>query len=105
VNLLLQSCYAHPLAECTTTYEQLFYLLLLQSCYAHPLAECTTSYEQLFYLLLVSSCHALQLSPGSHSTEAAVNKQLNDKERVAAALENAALLDMVNRCLAGANAS
>lgn len=45
------------------------------------------------------------LSPGSHSTEAAVNKQLNDKERVAAALENAALLDMVNRCLAGAPAS
>eukprot|EP00775_Hariotina_reticulata_P002151 gene2151-2469_t len=34
------------------------------------------------------------LSPGSHSTEAAVNKQLNDKERVAAALENGALLDM-----------
>eukprot|EP00878_Enallax_costatus_P033969 GHUV01037565.1.p1 GENE.GHUV01037565.1~~GHUV01037565.1.p1 ORF type:complete len:129 (+),score=43.07 GHUV01037565.1:490-876(+) len=41
------------------------------------------------------------LSPGSHSTEEAVNKQLNDKERVAAALENAALLDMVNRSLAG----
>jgi hypothetical protein len=47
----------------------------------------------------------LQLSPGSHSTEAAVNKQLNDKERVAAALENAALLDMVNRCLAGSTVS
>eukprot|EP00879_Flechtneria_rotunda_P007017 GHRR01007366.1.p1 GENE.GHRR01007366.1~~GHRR01007366.1.p1 ORF type:complete len:161 (+),score=43.57 GHRR01007366.1:223-705(+) len=41
------------------------------------------------------------LSPGSHSTEAAVNKQLNDKERVAAALENGALLDMVNKCLMG----
>jgi hypothetical protein len=47
----------------------------------------------------------MQLSPGSHSTEAAVNKQLNDKERVAAALENAALLDMVNRCLAGSTVS
>jgi len=30
----------------------------------------------------------------------AVNKQLNDKERVAAALENPNLLDMVDECLA-----
>ncbi len=29
----------------------------------------------------------------------AVNKQLADKERVAAALENAHLLDVVNQCL------
>ncbi len=28
-----------------------------------------------------------------------VNKQLNDKERVAAALENPNLLDVVNQCL------
>ncbi|KAF8073216.1 AE7 [Scenedesmus sp. PABB004] len=35
------------------------------------------------------------LTPGSHATEAAVNKQLADKERVAAALENGALLDML----------
>lgn len=31
-----------------------------------------------------------------------MNKQLNDKERVAAALENPNLLAMVDRCLAGA---
>ena len=31
----------------------------------------------------------------------AVNKQLNDKERVAAAIENGRLLDVVNKCLAG----
>ena len=31
----------------------------------------------------------------------AVNKQLNDKERVAAAVENGRLLDIVNKCLAG----
>ncbi|CAI7882459.1 unnamed protein product [Closterium sp. NIES-53] len=30
----------------------------------------------------------IRLSPGSHASEAEVNKQLNDKERVAAALEN-----------------
>ncbi|CAL5227579.1 g10577 [Coccomyxa viridis] len=43
----------------------------------------------------------IAVAPGSHSTEAAVNKQLNDKERVAAALENPNLLEMVNNCLAG----
>lgn len=41
------------------------------------------------------------VSPGSHSSEAAVNKQLNDKERVCAALENAALLEKVSLCLSG----
>mmetsp|Transcript_34015 Transcript_34015/g.64986 ORF Transcript_34015/g.64986 Transcript_34015/m.64986 type:complete len:162 (+) Transcript_34015:150-635(+) len=41
------------------------------------------------------------VSPGSHSSEAATNKQLNDKERVAAALENQNLLEMVNKCLNG----
>ncbi|XP_024028696.1 protein AE7 [Morus notabilis] len=42
----------------------------------------------------------IRVAPGSHSTEAAVNKQLNDKERVAAALENPNLVDMVDECLA-----
>jgi len=44
-----------------------------------------------------------QVTAGSHASEAAVNKQLADKERVAAAMESPALLDMVNRCLAGGN--
>ncbi|KAJ8495575.1 hypothetical protein ONZ45_g12808 [Pleurotus djamor] len=39
------------------------------------------------------------VKPGSHQSEHAVNKQLNDKERVAAALENPALLDTVEKCL------
>lgn len=43
----------------------------------------------------------IRLAPGSHASEAAVNKQLADKERVAAALENPSLLGMVDRCLAG----
>jgi len=29
-----------------------------------------------------------------------VNRQLNDKERVAAALENTSLLDVVDKCIA-----
>ncbi|KMZ74684.1 MIP18 family protein FAM96B [Zostera marina] len=40
------------------------------------------------------------VAPGTHATEASVNKQLNDKERVAAALENPNLLEMVDECLA-----
>uniref|UniRef100_A0A2P2HXL1 MIP18 family protein CG7949-like n=1 Tax=Hirondellea gigas TaxID=1518452 RepID=A0A2P2HXL1_9CRUS len=41
------------------------------------------------------------ITPGSHASEEAVNKQLADKERVAAALENPHLLAVINKCLAG----
>ncbi len=41
----------------------------------------------------------VQITPGTHQSEDAVNKQLNDKERVAAALENSHLLDVVNKCI------
>jgi metal-sulfur cluster biosynthetic enzyme len=41
----------------------------------------------------------IEIYPGSHQSEEAVNKQLNDKERVAAALENKHLLDVVNKCI------
>jgi hypothetical protein len=43
------------------------------------------------------------IAPGAHSDEAAINKQLADKERVAAALENPGLREMVGACLAGIN--
>ncbi|TEB36169.1 FAM96B protein [Coprinellus micaceus] len=39
------------------------------------------------------------VKPGSHQSEHSVNKQLNDKERVAAALENPPLVDTVEKCL------
>ncbi|CAH2066127.1 unnamed protein product [Thlaspi arvense] len=41
----------------------------------------------------------IRVAPGTHATEDAVNKQLNDKERVAAALENPNLVEMVDECL------
>ncbi|XP_076852873.1 cytosolic iron-sulfur assembly component 2B [Brachyhypopomus gauderio] len=41
----------------------------------------------------------VHISPGTHASEDAVNKQLADKERVAAALENSQLLEVVNQCL------
>ncbi|KAI0318431.1 hypothetical protein OF83DRAFT_1056886 [Amylostereum chailletii] len=44
----------------------------------------------------------LKVKPGSHNSENAVNKQLNDKERVAAALENPALVEALETCLASA---
>ncbi|KIY62710.1 hypothetical protein CYLTODRAFT_458756 [Cylindrobasidium torrendii FP15055 ss-10] len=39
------------------------------------------------------------VKPGSHQSELAVNKQLNDKERVAAALENPALVKTIEATL------
>ncbi|KAF0977521.1 hypothetical protein FDP41_003513 [Naegleria fowleri] len=42
----------------------------------------------------------IKITPGTHQSEDQVNKQLNDKERVAAALENERLLSVVNRCIA-----
>jgi len=41
----------------------------------------------------------IRITPGTHDSEKAVNKQLADKERVAAALENSHLIDVVNQCL------
>lgn len=42
----------------------------------------------------------IAITPGAHASEFAINKQLADKERVAAALENAHLIEVVNQCLA-----
>jgi metal-sulfur cluster biosynthetic enzyme len=41
----------------------------------------------------------ININPGTHASEKAVNKQLNDKERVQAALENERLLSVVAQCL------
>ena len=43
----------------------------------------------------------VRISRGAHESEVAVNKQLDDKERVAAALENSHLLEVVNKCIVG----
>lgn len=42
----------------------------------------------------------VKIYPGMHQSEHAINKQLDDKERVAAAVENGHLLDVVNKCIA-----
>lgn len=42
----------------------------------------------------------VRIEPGTHNSEASVNKQLADKERVCAALENKHLLGVVNKCIA-----
>ncbi|KAI0279822.1 hypothetical protein BGY98DRAFT_915368 [Russula aff. rugulosa BPL654] len=44
----------------------------------------------------------IRVKPGSHQSEHAVNKQLNDKERVAAALENPSLVEVLEICLQSA---
>lgn len=43
---------------------------------------------------------SVQVNPGTHASEKSVNKQLADKERVAAALENSHLIKVINQCIA-----
>merc|ERR1712176_120995 len=41
----------------------------------------------------------IEITPGTHKSEKEINKQLNDKERVCAALENYSLIKVVNQCI------
>jgi len=41
----------------------------------------------------------VSITPGTHNSEEQINKQLRDKERVSAAIENKHLLEVVNTCL------
>jgi metal-sulfur cluster biosynthetic enzyme len=41
----------------------------------------------------------VKIQSGTHDSEEAYNKQLSDKERVAAALENSNLLSVINACI------
>lgn len=41
----------------------------------------------------------VEVTPGTHNSENQVNKQLADKERVAAALENSHLIKVINQCI------
>jgi metal-sulfur cluster biosynthetic enzyme len=43
----------------------------------------------------------VQIRPGTHNSEEAINRQLSDKERVAAAVENSNLRRVVAACLMG----
>lgn len=43
----------------------------------------------------------VEITPGTHSSELAINKQLKDKERVCAALENSHLIEVINQCIVG----
>ncbi|XP_015600026.1 MIP18 family protein galla-1 isoform X2 [Cephus cinctus] len=41
----------------------------------------------------------IYIKEGAHSTEEEINKQINDKERIAAAMENPNLRDLVEKCI------
>ncbi|KAI7811654.1 putative MIP18 family protein FAM96A-like [Triplophysa rosa] len=41
----------------------------------------------------------IYITEGMHSTEEDINKQINDKERVAAAMENPNLREIVEQCV------
>ncbi|XP_014614999.1 PREDICTED: MIP18 family protein CG7949 [Polistes canadensis] len=42
---------------------------------------------------------SVQITPGTHASEESLNKQLADKERVAAALENSHIVEVINQCV------
>ncbi|KAM0684406.1 Mitotic spindle-associated MMXD complex subunit MIP18 [Mitosporidium daphniae] len=42
---------------------------------------------------------SVEIKKGTHQSDEAINKQLNDKERVAAALENSHLFRIVKQCI------
>ena len=48
----------------------------------------------------IQSKICVSIEPGTHNSESSINKQLADKERVCAALENKHLLGIVNKCIA-----
>ncbi|XP_017877127.1 MIP18 family protein galla-1 isoform X1 [Ceratina calcarata] len=41
----------------------------------------------------------IYIKKGAHSTEQEINKQINDKERIAAAMENPNLRELVEKCI------
>lgn len=41
----------------------------------------------------------IYIKKGAHSTEQEINKQINDKERIAAAMENPSLREVVEKCI------
>ena len=75
-------------------------MLAVASCALHTASCAVAAFGNTIGCVLQVD---ISVTPGTHATEAAVNKQLNDKERVAAALENPNLADMVNRCLASSH--
>ena len=42
---------------------------------------------------------SVEVTPGTHNSASEINKQLADKERVAAALENTNLINTINQCI------
>uniref|UniRef100_A0A8C6W5J0 Cytosolic iron-sulfur assembly component 2A n=1 Tax=Nannospalax galili TaxID=1026970 RepID=A0A8C6W5J0_NANGA len=63
-------------------------------CSLATLIECSDVLLLLFFFQL-----EIYISEGTHSTEDDINKQINDKERVAAAMENPNLREIVEQCV------
>lgn len=59
---------------------------------------------KLLYTLPTRYKVGVKILEGAHIQENQINKQLNDKERVTAALENNHLRAVVNRCIVGSDA-
>jgi hypothetical protein len=69
---------------------------LIGLCIRVKLMRCLHErFKVIFYRLMDEV--TVQITEGAHQSELAINKQLRDKERVAAALENQHLLSVVHQ--------
>lgn len=104
----------HPLTLEQLNVVQPAHVHVSLSPYPQILVEFTPTIPHCSMATLIGLCIRVKLSrslpyyykldvlirKGTHQSEDSINRQLNDKERVCAAIENAHLLTMVNQCLA-----
>ncbi|VEL10133.1 unnamed protein product [Protopolystoma xenopodis] len=85
--------------------EKLGLIAFMQTLYPHPSLPPYMIRFHYHSIPIFSDIRNIKvaIAPGAHDKEDEVNKQLADKERVAAALENPALLRMINECLANSS--
>jgi hypothetical protein len=76
---------------------QVFYLPTVPHCSLATLIGLSIRYKLQQHFCEPMSKIDLLIEPGSHNTEKEINKQVNDKERCCAALENPPLVDMIRK--------
>ena len=94
---------AFPFLSLPITRCNCFYLSLSLFDVSFSIGLKASSYLSFLYIYfsLYRFKADVRITPGSHVSEDAINKQLGDKERVAAATENPQLINLVNQCIYG----
>ncbi|EGC39855.1 hypothetical protein DICPUDRAFT_26130 [Dictyostelium purpureum] len=79
-------------------YIKIYFTPTVPHCHLAPtIALCIR--EKINQYLPKRSKIEIYITPGSHQTEEEINKQINDKERIIAALENPEIYDLVQKCI------